>query len=197
MHDRRGVGHIEERIGLFLGKNLMDAVVDLLPLFDVEGAAAFHEQPVHLGVPVADEIVFTLFGLARMPDVVEVRVAAHAPAEDDGVEGPLVDLLQKGLPLHDPDVRVDAHGLQVLLDDLGGADALGVPLVGHDREPEGPAVLFEDAVAVPVCSIPLPQAGGAPGQDRNRSSSRSGYMPRIRGRRARCRACRCRGGCRR
>ena len=85
-----------------------------------------------------------------MPYVIEVRIAAHAPAQNDGVEGTFVDLLQERLPFHDPDVCVDAGLLEVLLDDLGCVDAFVVSLVGQDGEPEGPSLFVHDAVSVRV-----------------------------------------------
>src|SRR5512143_524741 len=83
MHDWSCVRNIEESVGLLLGQDFVDAVIDLLPFFSVKGPTPFNEQPVDFGVLEPNEIVFSLFRLARMPYVVEVRIPAHAPPKDD------------------------------------------------------------------------------------------------------------------
>src|SRR5512143_2778037 len=115
MHDWSCVRNIEESVGLLLGQDFVDAVIDLLPFFNVKGPTPFNEQPVDFGVLVPNEIVFSLFRLARMPYVVEVRIPAHAPPKDDSLEGAFVYLLQERLPFHLPDAHLDAYSLQVLL----------------------------------------------------------------------------------
>jgi len=81
--------------------------------------------------------LYSPFPVCWNADIIEVGVPAHAPPQDDGVEGAFVDLLQERLPLHHPDLGVDPRLLEILLDDLGCTDALAVPLVRQDREVEG------------------------------------------------------------
>ena len=85
-----------------------------------------------------------------MPDLVEVRVQAHAPAEDDRVEIELVDVLSDEhgpLDLRESDFYADLLP-GVLHHGADGAPDL-VAVVRHQVEGQGLAVLHQDPVFFP------------------------------------------------
>ncbi len=86
-----------------------------------------------------------------MPDIVDVRVHGNRPGQDGRVEAPLVDeVVDKGGPLQNPDLHLNAHLCQTLLDDLRAFRPDLVSLVGDDFKDEGFAVLVERPVPVGV-----------------------------------------------
>src|SRR5947208_15881631 len=148
--DRERVAEVKEDDRLVLGEDLLEPGVGFLPLLLVAGRASLLEQRVHLGVRVRDLIELVRARLRRVPDLVLVRVQADAPAEDDRLEPPLLDvLLEEGRPLDHADVHLDAELLERRLDDFRDLLALVVALIGQELEGEGLAVsVHQHAVSV-------------------------------------------------
>src|SRR4029453_3637660 len=110
---RQGVPEVQEDDRLVLGQNLLKSVVVLLPLRLDAGGAPLFQHLVRLGVRVADAVQVVRARLRRVPDLELVGVLPDAPAQDDGLEFPLLDvLLQERRPLDHLDVDLDAEVLQ-------------------------------------------------------------------------------------
>ena len=78
--------HKEEIVGLVSG----DDAVQLARHFDLLTLIVFltntQDQAIHFRIFVADKIQLVRPRLARMPDLVQVRVHSHAPAEHQGIK---------------------------------------------------------------------------------------------------------------
>src|SRR5499426_3858010 len=110
---RQGVPEEEEDDRLVLGQNLLKPVVVLLPLRLDAGDAPLFQHLVRFGVRVPDAIQVVRARLRRMPDLELIGVLPDAPAQDDGLESPLLDvILQERRPLDHLDVDLDAEVLQ-------------------------------------------------------------------------------------
>src|SRR5437016_5776549 len=110
--DRQRVAEVEEDDRLVLREDLLEPGVGLLPLLLATRLASLLEQRVHLGVRVRDVIELVRARFRRVPDLVLVRIQADAPAEDDRLEPPLLDvLLEERRPLDHADVHLDPSSL--------------------------------------------------------------------------------------
>src|SRR5262245_14062964 len=146
---RQGVSEEQEDDRLVLRQNFLKPVVVLLPLRLDAGNAPLLQHLVGLRVRVADAVQVVRAGLRRVPDFELVGVLPDAPAQDDGFESPLLDvLLQERRPLDHLDVDLDTEVLQGRLHDLGDFAPLVVALVGPQHELDRLAVLDEDALGV-------------------------------------------------
>src|SRR4029453_15270584 len=116
---RQGVPEVQEDDRLVLGQNLLKPVVVLLSLGLDAGGAPLLQHLVGLGIRVADAVEIVRTRLIRGPHLELVGVLADAPAQDDRLEPPLLDvLLQERRPLDHLDVDLDAEVLQRRLHDL-------------------------------------------------------------------------------
>jgi len=98
---------------------------------------------------VADEVELLRTRLARVPDLVEVRVDPHGPAQHHGVEVQLIDpLFDEHRPFHEVGAYVDADLLPGVLGDGQDGFADIVAAVGEQGELQLLSVFFEAAVGV-------------------------------------------------
>ena len=129
------LGHVQIHLGGLLRQELLHPLVDLDALGLVEGAAAFRDHLIELGVLVPDAVDAADAVLAEAPRQEHVRIPVAAPAghEHGGLVAGDVGREDRVLDAHDLDLDVDLG--QVGLD--RGGDALG--LVAEDHELGGEA----------------------------------------------------------
>ena len=133
-----GVGDVEEDVGVVGDDQLEDLPVPGGEGFGVYEAFALFDEAVHFGVVVADEVEASLFVAVAVPDGVGVGDQREAPAQKHRFEiAGEDDRVEKGLPLHRPDLHPHADAQKLLLDDLSGVDAGFVAGVGHESEAQG------------------------------------------------------------
>ena len=145
--DGQGHGDVEEGVGLVLGEDLLEPQVGPFAFFRIEGGAPLLEEPVHLPVPIADEVQAVSLDLGGMPDIEEVRILPGGPAQDDGLEASLVDELanERG-SLDGAYLDLDTDHPEAPLDDLRRFHSAVVPLIRDNREGEGTPILVEEPV---------------------------------------------------
>src|SRR5580765_7859919 len=107
----------EERVRLLLGQDRVQPAVDRAALLVVEGELRLDDQPVHLRVGIAAEVVLPGADLGRVEKRRDVgRVVEHPGSEHD-VEVVLEEhVLLPRLPLLELDVHCDTDGLEVVLE---------------------------------------------------------------------------------
>ncbi len=148
--ERAGVHRrVQERVGLVLGNQTVELPGQLDLTLAVVLAAQALDDAVGGGIVVADEVELVAPGLARVPDLIEIRVDAHQPAEDDRVETAGIDeVLEKHRPLEHLGVDLDADALPAVLSDGKYCLSDQVSVVGDEIELEDLAVFLQPALGV-------------------------------------------------
>src|SRR5437899_9261255 len=139
----------EKSVRLLLGQDRVQLAVDRATLLEVERELALDDQPVHLWVGVAPEVVLPVADLGRVEKRRNVgRVVEHPGGEHD-VEVVLEeDVLLPRLPLLELDRDRDADALEVVLErEHDALDGFAL-LLDRDleRQRQFLAALLHDAV---------------------------------------------------
>src|SRR6266850_1323366 len=153
----------EESVRLLLGEDRVKLAVDRAALLVVEGQLALDDQPVHLGIGVAAEIVLPRPDLGRVEQRGNVRRVVEYPGREHDVEVVLdEDVFLPRLPFLELDVDRDAGALEVVLErEHDALHCLALLLDRHlERQRELLALLFHDAVgAGPEAGLGKHRAG--------------------------------------
>src|SRR5712672_1085302 len=139
----------EESVRLFLGEGRVQLAVDRAALLVVERELALDDQPVHLGIGVAAEVVLPGADLGRVEQRRDVGRVVEHPGREHDVEVVLEeDILLPGLPFLELDRDPDADALEVVLEREHDALHRFALLLDGDleRQRQFLAALLHDAV---------------------------------------------------
>ena len=158
---------IQKSVGL-LARNER---VQLVAIFDLASVVVilsdFDDQLVGFMIFEADKIQLLGTRLAGVPDLVEVGLDSHGPAQHQGIKVQFIyPFLNEHRPLEQVRLHIDADLFPGILGDGQNGFADVVAAVGYEGKLQRPAVLFKPALLIGPPSGLGQQFQGCPGDRR-------------------------------